>query len=388
MRAYKAELPKIQNNLHKAFQPPGLPLHEPPDLKKDLSKKRPPKNRPKIRIPKTPNNVDIETRSPKDIGVVKVPLAIFKRIPLLGIFAPSMTASPEFSEFDVGPRDGIDVDLAVRMPQYHEVEPVILPYTVIEPVEMPPVPEVEWEAQPEKGPYITRSPKVKTITYVVPPYIVPQPLPMWVEDLPEEFEDPPLRTQPIPEFITDVKTDVREDLYEPEDFELKYPDNVTETGVEISIIEPKADSKLETVRIRRIKTKGSRKRRKDTKAASRWIKMAHKAISLTYGTYTEIKEAIEIFAWSAYFIKDGKVYYAMQMEQGDIQKVLKGIRLGKYEVDIPNFLFDLSVAQAQDWLIGKASKQITAQLIDSGHWSSPQGPQGFVNQINRTSNGF
>jgi hypothetical protein len=299
-----------------------------------------------------------------------------------------MTASPEFSEFDVGPRDGIDVDLAVRMPQYHEVEPVILPYTVIEPVEMPPVPEVEWEAQPEKGPYITRSPKVKTITYVVPPYIVPQPLPMWVEDLPEEFEDPPLRTQPIPEFITDVKTDVREDLYEPEDFELKYPDNVTETGVEISIIEPKADSKLETVRIRRIKTKGSRKRRKDTKAASRWIKMAHKAISLTYGTYTEIKEAIEIFAWSAYFIKDGKVYYAMQMEQGDIQKVLKGIRLGKYEVDIPNFLFDLSVAQAQDWLIGKASKQITAQLIDSGHWSSPQGPQGFVNQINRTSNGF
>lgn len=388
MRAYKAEMPTLPSNVHKAFQPPGLPLHEPPDLKKDLSKKRPPKNRPKVRIPKTPNTVDIETRNPKDFTAVKVPYGIFKRIPLLGLFAPSMTAAPEFSEFDTGPRywqeEGFE-DLAVRQPQFIEAEPVPMPYKVIEPVEMPPVPEVKWDQQPPKGPYITRSPKVGTITYVVPDYIVPQPIPLYVDDLPKEFEDLPLVRQPVPEFITDVKTKPDFDDIPPEEFKQRVRSDVTEEGVEITIQEPKTDTQLETVKIRRIKTRGSRKRRKDTKAASRWIKLAHKTISMTYGTYTEIKEAIEIFAWSAYQIKNGKVYYAMQIEKGNIQNVLKGIRTGKYEVDISTFVFDLAMVQMQDWLIGKASKQITSTLIDQGQWSSPQGPQGFINQIQRTS---
>jgi hypothetical protein len=131
--------------------------------------------------------------------------------------------------------------------------------------------------------------------------------------------------------------------------------------------------------------KGSTPRKNDTKAASRWIKLAHLAISLTYGTYTEIEDFVEILVWDAYRVdpKTGRLIYAMFEEDQKVINVLNGIAEGKYSVDIAATLVDYGVSQAQDILIGKMSRLVTNQVVDKGGWRSPQGPQGFVNKMQK-----
>ena len=50
-----------------------------------------------------------------------------------------------------------------------------------------------------------------------------------------------------------------------------------------------------------------------------------------------------------------------------------------YDLDIGATIIDYAVMQATDALQGQFSKRIVDQSIDQGWWTSPQGPQGFVN---------
>ena len=131
--------------------------------------------------------------------------------------------------------------------------------------------------------------------------------------------------------------------------------------------------------------RGSTKRKNDTKAASRWIKLSQLAISLTYGTYTEIMDFVEILVWDAYAIdpRTGKLVYAMFQEDYKMINVISGIAEGKYSVDIGATLVYYGVSQATDMIIGKSSKAVTRQVIDTGNWRSPQGPQGFINKMQK-----
>ena len=63
--------------------------------------------------------------------------------------------------------------------------------------------------------------------------------------------------------------------------------------------------------------------------------------------------------------------------------VINGIAEGKYSVDIAATLVDYGVSQAQDILIGQASRKVTREVIDTGNWRSPQGPQGFINKMQK-----
>jgi hypothetical protein len=54
---------------------------------------------------------------------------------------------------------------------------------------------------------------------------------------------------------------------------------------------------------------------------------------------------------------------------------------GKYDVDIEQFLVDFTFMQLQDFIIGRMSKALVKQAIDSGGWQSPIGPQGFANKM-------
>ena len=163
----------------------------------------------------------------------------------------------------------------------------------------------------------------------------------------------------------------------------KRPDTIYEQSVSIEVTA--VPNKLPMVRFRPMLIRGSTRRTNDTKAHSKWIKLSQLAISLTYGTYTEIMDFVDILVWDAYRVdpRTGNLRYAMFEEDMKIVNVLKGIAEGKYSVDIAATLVDYGVSQAQDILIGQISKKVTREVVDLGNWRSPQGPQGFINKMQK-----
>ena len=336
----------------------------------------------------------VETRTPRDFAP-KIPFTKVLTHPLLqALLSPSETASPAETFYDWSKHDEniskfisennfVGKDLAAR-PQLLENYDVELPtQPVVNPnFVRPAVPEVNWFDRPEIGPYIAKSPKIGTIEYVVPDYDVPPPLPV---ELPEEhtwFDQ--VTNQEIPDLVKNFEIEKVPDIdLESPKMQTKRPDSIHETAVSIEVIE--VPNKLPMVKFRPVVYRGSSPRKNDTKAASRWIKLSQLAISLTYGTYSEIKDFVDILVWDAYYIdpKTNRLVYAMFKEDYSLVKVLNGIAKGKYSVDIASTLVDFGVSQAQDILIGRASKAVTAQVVDTGNWRSPQGPQGFINKMQK-----
>jgi hypothetical protein len=138
----------------------------------------------------------------------------------------------------------------------------------------------------------------------------------------------------------------------------------------------------ESIILTQSKTKASTKRRKDVKVNRRWIKAAHKLINITYGTYSEFRDFLEVFVWNIrYRKKDGTWGYAMSLERGSVQGALRGLREGRYELDMGQLIIDFAMTQLQDYVIGRAS-QLSTRAIDEGIWRSPTGPSSFANRIN------
>lgn len=333
----------------------------------------------------------IETRSPRDFSP-KVPVNKLFGNPIFNfLFNPTQTAAPYEDEYNwkdygsdisnmIAENNFVGRDLATsKLPlKDYEVELPTLP--AVDPNFIrPEVTTVEWKNRPGDRPFISTSPKIGTVEYGVPDYDVPPPFPIELPDSHPWFDEPPAHEVPdlVREF--DFETQPMYDPLSPKT--VRRPDSIKETGVSIEI----SSGVVPTVKIRPQTVKGATKRRNDTKAASKWIKLSQLAISLTYGTYTEVMDFVEILVWDAYYVdpKTGKLRYAMFEEDYKIVNVLNGIAEGKYSLDIAATLVDYGVSQAQDILIGQASRMVTKQVIDTGNWRSPQGPQGFINKMQK-----
>lgn len=236
-------------------------------------------------------------------------------------------------------------------------------------------------------PAYTRSPKKGTITINVPDYVVQRPLTL--DPMPELFPDTDIRVEPFPDIWPEVQDMVPELAKAPP--RTGRIRDLSEETVSLEIgVSPKTETKQETVtlRIRRTRVRASRKRRKETKAHSRWIKAAYKFISYTYGTYTEMKDLMECIAWNAYITrrkKDGTLVRvpALALEEGSLLGVMKGIGEGKYDLDIGKVIIDFTIMQATDAVIGKMNKKIVQDWIDTGSWQSMSGPSSFTNKMTK-----
>lgn len=364
---------------------------EPKHRQKPANLPEKPSGKPKV-VPfsdeiKLPN---IETRKPRDFSP-KIPFAKVFGNPVLNfLLSPSQTASPYEDEYNwanyeedvsrqIAENNWVGRDLVARKQPLMAPE-VELPTKPVVNANFvrPAVPTLEWKARPENRPYISRSPKIGSVEVGVPEYNVPAPIPIELPEFHPWFDEPdPLK---VPEYVKDFEFETQP-MFDPMAPKARRPDSLRDVGVSIEV----SSGEVPKVKIRPMSVRASTKRRNDTKAASRWIKLSQLAISLTYGTYTEIMDFIEIFVWDAYYIdpRTGRLVYAMFKEDQKIVNVLNGIAEGKYSVDIAATLVDYGVSQAQDILIGQASRATTRQVIDTGNWRSPQGPQGFINKMQK-----
>lgn len=360
-----------------------------------------PKSRPEIgykKLPKAkPKSPTVETRNPTDF-IGKVPINKIFNLPgfnvLKNVLTPSTLAEPWLDEItpqkaaerqskyirEVNP--GLD-DLIVQPEPIKEYEFELPTEPVADPQFIrPQVPIVRWNDTPPTGPFITTSPKIGTITYRPPRYHVPPPYLVEVPQVHPIFSEPtPLE---IPQLLKgfDVETKPKIDT----SYRMPPIGKTNLISDRVMVIDVSTDVKMDPiVRFRESKVKASTLRKREKKASSKYIKMAQMAISLTYGTYTEIMDFVEILVWDAYIYnpKTKTMMYAMHHADGDILVVLDGIATGKYSVDIASTLVDYTISQAQDIIIGKISRSITSEVIDSGNWHSPQGPQGFVNKMQK-----
>lgn len=390
MSYYNPE-PRFKKQARRSLRRPETNIKDPRQAKYDSGWR----SHPKPATGTSASNIPkVETRMPRDIPA-KVPFTKFIGNPLLNfLLSPDQTASPEETFYDwskhgenvskqIAKDNFVGRDLAARQQPLNEYETDLPTLPADNPNFIrPEVATVNWFDRPEIGPYISKSPKINTIEYVVPDYDVPPPLPVELPETHTWFD--PLPAQEIPDLLRDFdipkipETDI--DSYP---MRQRKPDEIREVGLSIEVVE--VPDKLPIVKFRPIIVRGSTPRKNDTKAHSNWIKLAHKAISVTYGTYTEIMDFVEILVWDAYYVdpQTGRLVYAMFEEDYKIINVLNGIANGKYSVDIAATLVDYGVSQAQDILIGKSSQAVTRQVVDTGNWRSPQGPQGFINKMQK-----
>jgi hypothetical protein len=339
---------------------------------------------PKPATTTSPSNIPkTETRTPRDL-LPKIPISkVLKHNLLSQLLQPSELAGDAETFYDwskhgenvsrqIAQDNFVGRDLAAR-PQPLDNYDTVLPTkpAVNANFIRPAVPTIKWFERPEFGPYISQSPKINTIEYVVPDYDVAPPLPMELPERHEWFDEIP--AQEIPELTKNFDIPKLPEIdFTPERLKKLKPDSIHDVGISIEFTA--VPEKLPIVKIRPMAIRGSTPRKNDTKAASRWIKLSQLAISLTYGTYTEIMDFVEILVWDAYAIdpRTGRLVYAMFEEDYKMINVINGIAEGKYSVDIAATLVDYGVSQATDILIGKSSRAVTRQTVDTGNWRSPR----------------
>jgi len=274
--------------------------------------------------------------------------------------------------------------------------------------ERPPLPEIPWRDFRPDVVGFSRSPKKGTLRINVPQYKVPSPL--YVDNEPENdlYKDPEVFEPPFPSlpqtkrFIGDrfvgdkFVDDVPWGDYVPKNVRYKGMPNANEKGVTIEFVNTDAGVQ---VAVKPMTARANMPRKQDTKANRKWIKLAHKLVSVTYGTYTEIMDFLEALAQNIYVYSDdylsgefrgdprrGYKISAMYLNEGDMIKTFQGLIDGRYDLDLPAFLVDYAVMQTTDFLQGKVSQKVTKQSVDQGWWTSPQGPQGFTNRMNKGMN--
>ena len=375
-------MPSYYPNPHRDVRPPPINKFERPW--------KPSEKSPDPKSPWKKPAPDLEIRDPASANP-KIPLrALSRLVPALSFFLPSRV---EDATLDPGPFYWQKEDFS-ELKSMQVARP--LPNVDIQPVrptqddwnQIPreAIPEVPFsDFGPEIGPAMTRSPKKGSVFVNVPDIIVPPPydigpIPnheLW--DIPDnaDFSDIwPARKEARP--------DIDVDIIEPPVKQRQR--NIDEEGLSIviDVIENTDPKKVEdpfvVIKFVPFVHRGSQKRRKDRKANRRWIKAAYKFVNMTYGTYTEVQDAMEVIAWNAYVIDSkGNKIPAMVLEDGSLLRVMRGIGRGEYELDLGATVIDYAVMQATDALQGKFSKRIVDQSIDQGWWTSPQGPQGFVN---------
>ena len=362
--------------------------------KRQLAKKKPPKP------PKPPQHTGQLTTIEPDKAKPQVSSGTIAKVfgKTLAPFIATVLSPSEASDatYDPGPyfwqnsnfhRDPNLRDMAVGY-----VEPIIPMVDV--PVEpkfdipvRPTAPEIPWkEFKEHVGDGYTRSPKKGTIVINVPDIMVPPPLTL--EPFPELFPDTDVRYEnPFPNMVEpEIDFDAPEISVNPPRTGQRNRLGQDEVVIEIET-KPETETQPEVTRltIRSRRVKASQKRRKETKAGSKWIKAANKLISNTYGEYSEMIDLMEVISFNAYKEvknKDGEIVRipAVALEDGSLLKVMQGIGRGEYEFDIGKFIIDFTVMQATDALIGKVNQKIVKDLIDTGIWQSAAGPSSSINR--------
>jgi hypothetical protein len=263
--------------------------------------------------------------------------------------------------------------------------------------ERPPLPEIPWRDFRPDVLGFSRSPKKGTLRINVPQYRVPHPLSVNNDPSNELYKDPEVFEEPFPSlpqtkrFIGDQFVDeVPWGDYVPKNVRYKGMPKANEKGVTIEFVNTDAGVQIA---VKPMTARANVPRKQDTKANRKWIKLAHKLVNVTYGTYSEIMDFMEALAQNIYVYSDdyvsgefrgdpkkGYKISAMYINEGDMIKTFQGLIDGRYDLDLPAFLVDYAVMQTTDFITGKVSQKVTKDAVDAGWWTSAQGPQGFINQ--------
>ena len=347
--------------------------------------RRPSRPRPAPKVQRPAPKIEVEdpsTKRPKiSVSVIK---NLIKRVPISNIVTPTAVADAtaqmpwmwQATNFDKPPELKGAATGRLELPTVEMDIPAIDERDFVH--SRPELVEVPYNDFNINTEGFTRSPKKGTVTVNVPDISIPPPLrvdpdptiDIW--NIPDDAPFTEIWPQPDKGPTSEVGT-VRS-------VNPRAPSQLQETGVVIDVTNTKGRTQ---VRFRPHRHRASRVRKKDTKANRKWLKAGHKLINVTYGTYTEIMDAVEALAWNTYIEQNGKRIPAMALEDGKLVPVLDGILDGKYEVDIPQFVVDFAIMQSMDFLQAKFSQRILDQSVDQGWWQSPIGPQGFVSNLNK-----
>jgi hypothetical protein len=361
-------MPSYYPNPHRDVRPPPINKYERPW--------KPSEKSPDPKSPWKKSAPDLETRDPASANP-KIPLrALSRLVPALSFFLPSRVedATVDYGPFYWQKEDFSELrsmQVARPLPNV-DIQPVRPTQDDFNEIQRAVIPEVPFsDFSPDIGPAITRSPKKGTVLVNVPDIKVPRPYqldPIPDHDLwqiPDNADFSNLWPAPM-EQVPEIDVDAPpKRAINP-----RRPANLQETGVTVVVQvddNPKnVEEPFVTVKFVPTFVRASQKRRKDTKANRRWIKAAHKFVNVTYGTYSEIQDAMEVIAWNAYVVDSkGNKIPAMVLEDGSLLRVMRGVGRGEYDLDIGATIIDYAVMQATDALQGQFSKRIVDQSIRS-----------------------
>lgn len=97
-------------------------------------------------------------------------------------------------------------------------------------------------------------------------------------------------------------------------------------------------------------------RYRDTKFGKRLVGVLNHLVTATWGVVSELEDAAEVFSWSLYGMKDGRVVPAMLMENRSMAASLKGYLEGEYRLDAAGFAMDFAINQVEDFAYGQLSR--------------------------------
>lgn len=124
----------------------------------------------------------------------------------------------------------------------------------------------------------------------------------------------------------------------------------------------------------------------DTKYGKRLVGLVNRTITATYGTYSELNDAVDVFVGNMYGIERGVIKPAMLLERGSTLAVMQGYLEGDYRLDAVGFTVDLGWNQTKDWLIGGWGRGTNA--IDRSLGSElPYSADTLISGMQRRSNG-
>lgn len=132
------------------------------------------------------------------------------------------------------------------------------------------------------------------------------------------------------------------------------------------------------------------RRRSDTKAGLRMIRILNRMVTMTYGVVSELSDLAEVGAWSMYGVDArGRVVPAMSLEKGSMLNVYKGYLEGDYRVDAVGFAIDYAInqaADAADGIIGNAFQ--SASIYMGGQLAYKAGRIQTVGSLSGSKGGF
>lgn len=119
-------------------------------------------------------------------------------------------------------------------------------------------------------------------------------------------------------------------------------------------------------------------RKKDTKVRPAIYGVVNALISATYGTYSEIVDALEALAWNVYVLdKRGRPVQAMVVYNRNMAYVLRQVYDGYAKVDMQGFALDFTVNQWSDAMYAFQSRKMDEVALSLG-WNAPVGITSYA----------